>query len=125
MTPEDRDAYAGELIDRVVRPLALILRGHGPDAMVARWRELPPGEQEATVALLAGAYPVEEPDANLFAWLRRAKVRPDRGDEYSEAPRPLVHVIEGTVVDSPQPLVVGALVDERYLPTGRRSRGWS
>lgn len=86
----DLDAYADELLHRTVRPLARIIRAYGPAEFLARWRELPPGEQEDAAALLAAAFPVEDSDAEAYGWWAApVKVMPLHADEYNESPKPL------------------------------------
>lgn len=88
---DDLDAYAQELVDRTVRPLARIIRAFGPAEFIARWRELPANEQEDTAALLAAGFPVEDSDREAFGWWAApVKVMPLHADEYTESPRPLV-----------------------------------
>jgi hypothetical protein len=88
---DNRDAYAIKLLRGTVRPLAQLVRSFGPDAAIARWRELPPAEQEAAIALLAAGFPVEEPDYDIFGWWTALdRVKPLHADEYVESPRPLL-----------------------------------
>jgi len=85
------DAYADELMQRTVRPLARIIRAYGPAEFLARWRELPANEQEDAAALLAAGFPVDDSDREAFGWWAGGpKVLPLHADEYYEAPRPLV-----------------------------------
>lgn len=102
----DLDAYAADLLHRTVRPLAAIARNYGPDTLIARWRELPASEQEAAVAMLAAGFPLTASDDDVYSWLNTPAVKPLHADEYWESPRPLV---------------VSLLTDERFIPTGRRA----
>lgn len=83
------DAYAAELLERTVEPLARTIRAYGPDALAARWWTLSREEQQDTVALLAAAYPVDDPVWQRYAW-HLGKATPEHADERYEAPRPLV-----------------------------------
>lgn len=86
---EELDTYADELLRRTVEPLARTIRAYGPDALAARWWTLTPEEQQDAVALIAAAYPIDQPVHRVYAW-HLGKAEPEHADERYEAPRPLV-----------------------------------
>jgi hypothetical protein len=88
-TPEDRDAIAEQLLDRVVRPLAYAMRAYGPDEVVTRWRQLTRADQEAAVTLFAAGFPVHASTAEAFGWRNPGRVVPEHADEWAWDAPPL------------------------------------